>query len=235
MSTTPGSILVGMYSLRTVAEAYRDRMIRKRLTWLAQRLRNDAVAPPWLLQSLVTCWMNPWSVDSYFLAGLLRWYGKTSGPVLECGSGLTTLVLVTAAWTKARPSVSLEDDARWKARIEAALPKQARSWLDCRVVPLVDHGDFDWYDVEAVNMPNRIGLVVCDGPKGTTRGGRYGLAPVMKDRLAPGCVVLLDDSSREAERAIIERWCAELPARVVEVSERYSAIEVGVTGSSSLE
>ena len=46
----------------------------------------------------------------------------------------------------------------------------------------------------------------------------------MKDRLAPGCIVLLDDTSREAERAIIERWCAELPARVVEVSERYSAI-----------
>ena len=76
-------------------------MIRKRLTWLAQRLRDDAVPPPWLLQSLVTCWMNQWSVDSNFLAGMLRWYGKTSGPVLECGSGLTTLVLATAAWTKA--------------------------------------------------------------------------------------------------------------------------------------
>jgi hypothetical protein len=176
--------------------------------------------------------MNPSSIDSNFLAGMLRWYGKTSGPVLECGSGLTTLVLATAAWTQARPSVSLEDDARWNARIRAALPRRARSRLDCRVVPLVDHGDFDWYDVEAVNLPNGIGLVVCDGPKGTTRGGRYGLAPVMKDRLAPGCIVLLDDTSREAERAIIEQWCAELPARVVEVSERYSAIEIGVTGAS---
>ena len=96
----------------------------------------------------------------------------------------------------------------------------------------MDHGDFDWYDVEAVNIPNGIGLVVCDGPKGTTRGGRNGLAPVMKDRLARGCIVLLDDTSREAERAIIERWCAELPAQVVDVSERYSAIEVGVTGST---
>jgi hypothetical protein len=54
----------------------------------------------------------------------------------------------------------------------------------------------------------------------------------MKDRLAPGCIVRLDDTSREAERAIIEQWCAELPARVVEVNERYSAIKVGVTGAS---
>ena len=82
-----------MHALRTVAEAYRDKMIRNRLTWLAQRLRDDAVPPPWLLQSLVICWMNPSSVDSNFLAGMLRWYGKTSGPVLECGSRLTTLVL----------------------------------------------------------------------------------------------------------------------------------------------
>jgi hypothetical protein len=224
-----------MHSLRTVAEAYRYRMVRKRLTWLAERLRVDAVPPRWLLQSLVTCWMNPWSVDSDFLASMLRWYGKTSGPVLECGSGLTTLILVTAAWTKARPSVSLEDDARWEARIRAALPKQARSCLDCRVLPIVDYGDFDWYDVDAMNLPRKFGLVVCDGPRGRTRGGRYGLAPVMKDRLAPGCIVLLDDTSRAAERAIMEQWCAELPARVVDVSERYSAIEVGETGSSFAE
>ena len=45
MSTTPGLKLAGMHALRTVAEAYRDKMIRKRLTWLAQRLRDDAVPP----------------------------------------------------------------------------------------------------------------------------------------------------------------------------------------------
>jgi hypothetical protein len=45
----------------------------------------------------------------------------------------------------------------------------------------------------------------------------------------------MDDTSRPAERAINEQRCAELPARVVEVSERYSAIEVGETGSSLAE
>jgi len=55
-------------------------MIRKRLTWLAQRLLDHAVPPAWLLQSLVTCWMNQWSVDSNFLASMLRWYGKRRVP-----------------------------------------------------------------------------------------------------------------------------------------------------------
>jgi hypothetical protein len=38
------------------------------------------------------------------------------------------------------------------------------------------------------------------------------LAPVMGDRLKPGCVILLDDASRSEERAIAERWGAELRA-----------------------
>jgi len=100
-------------------------------------------------------------------------------------------------------------------------------------VPLVDHGDFDWYDVEAVNLPNRIGLVVCDGPKGTTRGGRWSGAHEGSNRA--GMHRAVGRHEQGAERAIIEQWCAELPAQVVEVSERYSAIKVGVTSPDAIK
>jgi Methyltransferase domain len=199
-------------------------MLRKRVRRLSETIRADAAPPPWLLQSLVTCWANPWSVDSLFLSSMLRWLGETSGPIVECGSGLTTVVLVTAASATGRHAVSLEQEARFEARLAPALPRQIRPWLDCRVVPLVSYGEFDWYDVETVQLPKAIGLVVCDGPPGTTRGGRYGLAPILKDRLAPGCIVLVDDTDRAAERDIVDRWCAELPARIIERSERHSAI-----------
>jgi hypothetical protein len=63
-------------------------------------------------------------------------------------------------------------------------------------------------------MPDRFGLVVCDGPPSQTLGGRYGLAPVMKDRLGPGCVILLDDASREGEQEVVQRWAKELPCTV---------------------
>jgi hypothetical protein len=139
----------------------------------------------------------------------------------------TTVVLVTAAWTTGRPSVALEEDARWPARLGSAVPKQARSWLDCKVLPLISYGDFDWYDVGTVHLPETVGLVVCDGPRGRTRGGRYGLGPVMKDRLAPGCVVLIDDTHRTEEREILNRWCTELPAHVIEAGEKFSAIKIG--------
>lgn len=209
---------------RTAGHAYRYRMLRSRVRRLARTLRAGAAPPPWLLQSLVTCWANPWSVDSGFLASMLRWLQETSGPVLECGSGLTTVVLVTASWATGRHSLSLEQDARFEGRLPAALPRRIRPRLDCRVVPLVSYGGFDWYDVESVQLPDTIGLVVCDGPPGTSRGGRYGLVPILKDRLAPGCIILIDDTDRAGERDIVDRWCTELPARIIELGERHSAI-----------
>ncbi|MHC4846180.1 MAG: hypothetical protein ACYTCU_08465, partial [Planctomycetota bacterium] len=45
-----------------------------------------------------------------------------------------------------------------------------------------------------------------DGPPGDTRGGRYGLFPLMGGRLAPGCVLLLDDAEREGEQDVARRW-----------------------------
>jgi len=61
-------------------------------------------------------------------------------------------------------------------------------------------------------MPDSFSLVICDGPPGKTRGGRYGVVPVMKERLKPGCVILLDDTGREEERKLASRWETELGA-----------------------
>ncbi len=48
--------------------------------------------------------------------------------------------------------------------------------------------------------------MVCDGPPETTRGGRYGLVPVMLEKLRADCTILLDDGAREGERETAERW-----------------------------
>ena len=62
-------------------------------------------------------------------------------------------------------------------------------------------------------MPKDFSLVICDGPPARTPGGRYGLLPVMKSHLRPGCVILLDDVSRLEEREIIARWAEESGAK----------------------
>ena len=63
-------------------------------------------------------------------------------------------------------------------------------------------------------------LAACDGPPGKTLGGRYGLLPVLGDRLPAGSVILLDDATRSGEAEVLRRWTTE--ARM-EVSMRESA------------
>jgi hypothetical protein len=77
---------------------------------------------------------------------------------------------------------------------------------------LKTYAGYAWYDPPLARMPSAFSMVVCDGPPADTVGGRYGLVPVMRRRLAPGCVILLDDAVREHERAIARRWEYELEA-----------------------
>ena len=73
-------------------------------------------------------------------------------------------------------------------------------------MPLVEYGEFVWYDPPLAQMPDEFSLVICDGPPGTTKGGRYGLLPVLGDRLRAGATILLDDAGRPAEAELIRRW-----------------------------
>ena len=63
------------------------------------------------------------------------------------------------------------------------------------------------------SMSCDFGMVICDGPPGDTKGGRYGMLPIMSDRLRSGCVILLDDADRADEIAITKRWKKELNAK----------------------
>lgn len=76
-------------------------------------------------------------------------------------------------------------------------------------------------------LPARFSLVLCDGPPGNTPGGRYGLLPVLGHRLSPSVVILLDDAGRPDERAIADRWTAELGGTMTieGVQKPYARIE----------
>lgn len=162
-----------------------------------------------LLRQLVRGWDNPWSANPGFLRVAMEAAANLTGPVLECGSGLTTLVLGTLAAQSAQTLCALEHDEAWRERVRAALQRHPVPQSALCACPLRSYGDFDWYDVSAAAVPDGIALVICDGPPGTTRGGRYGLLPVLSRNLRPGCVILLDDASRPAEQAILARWAQE--------------------------
>src|SRR5262249_48331314 len=93
---------------------------------------------------------------------------------------------------------------------------------------LRDYGEFSWYDPSFENMPDRFSLVICDGPPGTTKGGRYGLGAVMKHTFSPGCVILLDDTGRQQEFETARRWEVELNAPIEEIGTEKPYIKMTV-------
>lgn len=206
----------GMRRVRALAKkSYRAFVFRRAM----RRFRKDVVAftdpaHP-VFADLVYGWGNPaWSAQAEYLAACIDHALTSDGPILECGSGLSTLLVGTAAQQRGRPYWCLENSPDWATRVRGTLGRYGIESVTISVAPLRDYGDFSWYDPPLSEMPNSFSLVLCDGPPGSTKGGRYGLVPVMGERLRHGCTILLDDAEREDEVSIAERWSAELAGEV---------------------
>ena len=66
-----------------------------------------------------------------------------------------------------------------------------------------------WYTL-GPEVPALIDLLFVDGPPGTTRPqARYPALPMLRERLAPGALVWLDDTDRAQEEEIVRRWIDE--------------------------
>jgi len=206
------------------------RQIEFRLGWSAfqRSLRSGRTPRLSVLEQLARGWGNQaWCASAGFLEAMLEWLPKTHASILECGSGLSTLLLAAGASTGAREVHSLEHDPDWAAYTTRRLPQRLRERVSVCNAPLRSYGDFDWYSIDPGVIPQPIGYVVCDGPPSITRGGRYGLGPVLRSYFQPGCVILLDDTQRDGERAIVARWQAELGATVIQEGETFTVLRVG--------
>ncbi len=180
-------------------------------------IRPDAPLDPRLVAQLRFGWGNDrFSAPAEFLERVAERARNTGGPILECGSGCSTLFLGLLAGRTGVEVWSLEHDLDWLRATEARLRHFRVPGVRLVHAPLRPYGGFDWYEPPAeVRLPDRFTLVVCDGPPSlTTHGGRYGLLPVLGNRFPPGAEILLDDAARPEEQAVIERWGAERGLRV---------------------
>lgn len=172
-----------------------------------RQLRRGVSDPPTkvVLEELIDVWGNPgYRAEIGYLTYVAEACAQADGPVLECGTGLTTII----AATYSRSGVwSLEQHAPSARRIRALL---RRHGLLANVVdaPLVDHGDYEWYET-SIGLPDKFAVVICDGPPGDSKGGRYGLLPAAGHLLRSNVTILLDDAARPGERAVLDRWQVE--------------------------
>ncbi|MGH8262470.1 MAG: hypothetical protein ACRET4_03245 [Steroidobacteraceae bacterium] len=196
---------------------------RRHRAWVFEHAMRRFLADPvnsWqkgpeLIPALIYGWGNEtFSAREDYLHACLRHALVYNTSILECGSGLTT-VLVGALLDKTGGFLcSLEHNAAWCERVQAALDRYQIGSVQLLYAPLASFGDYAWYGAPWEALPSTISMVICDGPPAGTPGGRYGAIPLMRDRLRRGAVVLLDDAGRAEERAIAARWATELGSGV---------------------
>ncbi|MDX2192927.1 MAG: class I SAM-dependent methyltransferase [Gemmatimonadales bacterium] len=172
---------------------------------------SGAPMSPALWEEMVWGWGNDgWSARHEYLEGVVAAARAARGSILECGSGLSTLVLARIAADRGLRLRSLEHFPEWRKRVRSAL---RHAGLDDGVVVDAPLGDvaagIRWYAPAALAGLDPVHLVICDGPPHDVPGGRYGLLPVARSVLAPGAVIMLDDAARPEETAIRARWQAE--------------------------
>jgi len=159
-----------------------------------------------------------------FIRAFLRYARETEGPILECGSGLSTVLLGLVAERTGKKVYALEHNPIWAEKAGRVLRTYRIAGAEILVSALRSYGAYSWYDPPLDLLPQDFSLVVCDGPPGGTPGGRYGLVPVMRARLRAGCVILLDDAHRSDEKEIAARWARELGTSfVIEGSDKLFA------------
>lgn len=155
-----------------------------------------------------------WGDDGYragsgYLEAVTRWAAQAQGPVLEIGSGLTTLILGSIAGRRGLPVWTLEHHPDYFSNTEARVKRYNLTNVHLTLAPLRDYGDFCWYDPPLDELPRDFSLIVADGPPGDVKGGRYGLLPVLRSHFANGAIVLLDDAERAKEKAVLQKWASE--------------------------
>jgi hypothetical protein len=191
------------YDRAEMLERAVDRLSRARAPRLFSVLWTDAIFG----------WGNErWTAEAPYLSEVVRAAEKSRSSILECGSGLTTLLMGAIASRRGIQLHSLEHNPDWYARVTAAVEGFGLTNVTVHLAPLKDFGSFDWYDVPLDHLPNDFSLVVCDGPPGVTRGGRSGMLPTMRGKMAKDFSILIDDTNRDGEGQLAQQWVSELKA-----------------------
>lgn len=136
--------------------------------------------------------------------------------VVECGSGVSTVVIAYAlAQNEKGQVVALEHLAPYRDQTEKwlrdhELTEQASVILAPLVPVTIGNQTWDWYSTE--DLPEGpIGVLFVDGPpEATGPTARFPALPLLENRTTSDTVVILDDSDRQDEREIVQRWTTEL-------------------------
>lgn len=163
-----------------------------------------------------------WSLRPDILIRLVSFIQQNNPEtIVECGSGASTIVIASAlrSFDRGGHLISLEHDPHYFETIVKELRHRSLDQYATVVhAPLkektydgFDHA-FNWYDLDQGQLPDKIGMIVIDGPPGrVNKLARYPAGPELFNRLAAGAHIFLDDAKREDESQLSHLWGKQFP------------------------
>lgn len=184
------------------------------LSWLQHRLAIKGQLPP----------LRGWATSPDVLLRL-HTHIMTTRPqlVVELGSGASTLVIADALGQNGTGRlISVEHSDHYGAQTLATLQaEQLEGWVDLRIGDLevwesehLNPKDAEkpprWYPLSLLEDIENVDLLWVDGPPGATCPfSRYPALPALVDKLSSKAEIWLDDTIRQEERDICERWAED--------------------------
>lgn len=144
--------------------------------------------------------------------------------IVDLGSGQSSVWMAAALRQTGAPGrvVAIDHDTSYAEQTRQLAEQQGLSrWLEVRDAPLVSvtiaDRTSDWYEPGVFEDLHGIDLLCVDGPPGAgAPQARWPALPILRGRLAPGAVVILDDLIRRDEQEIIAEWSQRFPSMTVE-------------------
>lgn len=165
---------------------------------------------------------------AHALASLVRDHRPNT--VVELGPGASTVLihLAGSAGPDAPQITALEHDERYVVAARRLADRLSLSGFTLIHAPLrqwtLPSGwSGPWYDPDAIAaLPSHIDLLVVDGPPNHEGAdNRYPALPLLEGRLGAGALIYVDDTERQPERRMVERWVEDFDCEVVMTGETF--------------
>lgn len=184
------------------------------LTWLQRRLSIKGQLPP----------LRGWATSPDVLLKLhAHIMAAKPAVIVEFGSGASTMVIADALKQNGYGKlISIEHNEFYGGQTMATLQaEQLQNWVDLRIGELepweaehLNPKDAEkpsyWYPKALLNDVQSVDLIWVDGPPGATcLYSRYPALPALADKLNPTTQVWMDDTVRQEEKDICEKWAKD--------------------------
>lgn len=172
---------------------------------LRERAPGVSVTPP----------MTRFSIEPAAILAVVEDLAETKPAlVVELGSGLSTVWIAAALASIGRGRlVSLEHDLHYLNQTRAWLQANGlEEWVDLRLAEVkpcrtANGESVNWYDTSKLEDIDGVDVLLIDGPPQST--GPHARAPALeflRDKLADGARLFVDDATRGDEKAMVAQW-----------------------------